>query len=281
MPEKMNRLPRWRAALFAATATVLAACGQEIEREPASRGAQGAMAEQQAESTRPVQPAAVETEKSSPEAQDKAAADRHALPLESLVKAGRSLGTFIVPRLCNLAIDIVAMPPEQVDRFGEDTVIDALPPDPNPNPGCQEAIDHAAQMRHAGNPKHAARNERTNPAEYKGFANQFVPTAAWDMGSVLPGKPGIAVMPGHRTTHTAPFSELDLVRPGDTAELRLISGETLRYQATYNGVLREKEGSVVIPDEVSFDATASYIVSYACAPQRSSVDRQVTVWVKL
>ena len=272
MPENRNGLPRWRSTVFAAAATVLAACGQPSERvaenpvQPTSTTISPLMSETAVD---PVVTVPALNEASSPVAE-----------LEKLIRPGKSLGTFIVPRMCNLSIDVVAMPPEQVDRFGEDTVIDALPVDPSPNPGCQEATDHAAQMRRAGNPKHAARNERTNPGEYKGFANQFIPTAAWDMGSVLPGKPGIAVMPGHRTTHTAPFSELDLVRPGDTAELRLINGETLRYQATYNGVLREQEGSVVIPDEVTFDASASYIVSYACAPQRSSVDRQVTVWVR-
>lgn len=200
--------------------------------------------------------------------------------LESIVRAGKSLGTFIVPRMCNLAIDIVAMPHEQVNRFGEDTVIDALPVDPNPNPGCQEATDHAAIVRRTQNPSHAARSERTNPKEYRGTANQFVPTAAWDMGSDLPGKPGITVIPGHRTTHTAPFSELDLVRSGDYAEMRLINGDTLRYQAIYNGVLREDDGSVVIPESVSFDHDKSYVVTYGCAPQRSSVFRQVVVWAK-
>jgi sortase A len=90
-------------------------------------------------------------------------------------------------------------------------------------------------------------------------------------GSPFPGEGGTVAIAGHRTTHGAPFRELDRVRPGDRVVIRMPYA-TVRY-----AVIRRE---VVAPDAVSVlrrVATGERLVLSACHPLFSARQRLIVI----
>ena len=87
-------------------------------------------------------------------------------------------------------------------------------------------------------------------------------------GTALPGQPGNAVISGHRTTHGAPFFNLDSLNPGNR-----ITIETLIGTHTYEVV----EVRIVAPDAVwvTRRADGAWLTLTTCHPLYRSIERLV------
>jgi LPXTG-site transpeptidase (sortase) family protein len=93
-------------------------------------------------------------------------------------------------------------------------------------------------------------------------------------GTPLPGAPGNAVFAGHRTTHTHPFGDLDLLEPGDVivtqvpglgrTEFRVFKISIVPEDAYADFVLRQPAG-----------ARARVITLFACTPKGQRTHRIV------
>jgi sortase A len=57
-------------------------------------------------------------------------------------------------------------------------------------------------------------------------------------GSAQPGRPGVAVLTGHRDTH---FAFLEKLKPGDAAEIELPNGTTQRYRVVEKRVMHKDQ----------------------------------------
>lgn len=87
----------------------------------------------------------------------------------------------------------------------------------------------------------------TSPGDYQALGELQIPAIGLDVeigngvdpitleqgpghwtGTPMPGEPGNAVLSGHRTTHTAPFRDLDRLGAGDEITVT-ISGRTVTY----------------------------------------------------
>jgi len=87
----------------------------------------------------------------------------------------------------------------------------------------------------------------------------------------LPGQPGNASLAGHRTTYAAPFSDLNLLAPGDFVYVRTAQG-LFRYSVV--------RSLVVAPTDVAvLDSTsaASTLTLTTCNPRYSAAQRLVVV----
>lgn len=87
-------------------------------------------------------------------------------------------------------------------------------------------------------------------------------------GQPYPGEGGTVAIAGHRTTHGAPFRDLDELRAGDRIELRMPYGTT-RYAVTRTRIVR--------PDAVWVlrDRGRERLVLTACHPIFSAAERIV------
>jgi LPXTG-site transpeptidase (sortase) family protein len=87
-------------------------------------------------------------------------------------------------------------------------------------------------------------------------------------GTALPGQPGNAVISGHRTTHGAPFYDLDLLAPGDS-----ITVETLIGSHVYEVV----ELLVVAPNAVwvTEQVEGAWLTLTTCHPKGSAQERLI------
>lgn len=91
-------------------------------------------------------------------------------------------------------------------------------------------------------------------------------------GTARVGEAGNAVLSGHRTTHTAPFGDLDLLAPGD--EVHVDIGSEARF--TYEVV-----GTQVVPQEQYVDVVLAepeapgehLLTMFACHPKGSAAER--------
>jgi LPXTG-site transpeptidase (sortase) family protein len=92
-------------------------------------------------------------------------------------------------------------------------------------------------------------------------------------GTALPGQPGNAVISGHRTTHGAPFLNLDLLQPGDH-----IAVDTLIGMHIYEVV----EVRVVAPTDmwVTEQTAGAWLTLTTCNPKYHSTERLI-VFAKL
>jgi sortase A len=63
-------------------------------------------------------------------------------------------------------------------------------------------------------------------------------------GDYLPGEGRLVYIAGHRTIYGAPFSHLDLLRPGDTIAIRLPYG-SFRYRVTRHRIVKATQVSVL------------------------------------
>src|SRR5437899_2520141 len=87
-------------------------------------------------------------------------------------------------------------------------------------------------------------------------------------GTALPGRLGNAVFPGHRVTHTHPFLDLDLLRPGDSIIFEMPYG-TYTYVVRDTIIVRPTDTWVV---DQHRDREVTLI---ACHPKHSAAERIV------
>lgn len=85
-------------------------------------------------------------------------------------------------------------------------------------------------------------------------------------GTVLPGRRGNAVFAGHRTTHSHPFEDLDLLQPGDIVKTRSRSGRRAIFRVVGTTVVSEEEYEEFVLQEPAH-AEARLITLFACAPK--------------
>ncbi|MGQ0676816.1 MAG: class GN sortase, partial [Rhodospirillales bacterium] len=78
-------------------------------------------------------------------------------------------------------------------------------------------------------------------------------------GSAAPGRPGVAVLTGHRDTH---FAFLEKLRPGDTAELELPSGAAHRFRVVEKRVVHADRARLPAATEDG----GSWLVLATCWP---------------
>lgn len=94
----------------------------------------------------------------------------------------------------------------------------------------------------------------------------------------MPGRPGNAAIAGHRTTHGAPFLDLDRLEPGDHIDVETIEG-AFRYEVQGHtdptGV--ERGHFIVAPSEVGVigDHGDDRLTLTACNPRYSARERIV------
>ena len=84
----------------------------------------------------------------------------------------------------------------------------------------------------------------------------------------LPGQPGNAVLPGHRTTYGAPFHELDELEVGDIIEVETAIGLNV-YEVRESIIVRPTEIWVTNP------RPGSWITLSTCNPKFSSRERLI------
>jgi sortase A len=66
-------------------------------------------------------------------------------------------------------------------------------------------------------------------------------------GTALPGGAGNVGIAGHRTTHGAPFYNLNELQPGDQVFLTNTAGQTFTYRVTTQFVVAPSDGAVLNP----------------------------------
>lgn len=83
-------------------------------------------------------------------------------------------------------------------------------------------------------------------------------------GTVDPGEEGNVVLAGHRTTHSAPFHDLDKLEPGDLVYLEDAQGFEVMY--------RVRETFIVDPRDlwITYDRDEPMLTMFACHPKGSS-----------
>jgi sortase A len=92
--------------------------------------------------------------------------------------------------------------------------------------------------------------------------------AHW-VGTAGPGEAGNVVIAAHRSTHGAPFRDLDELRPGDHVYLTDRRGFDVMY--------RVAETFIVEPDEVwiTYPTSEPVLTMFACHPHGSAAQRIV------
>jgi sortase A len=88
-------------------------------------------------------------------------------------------------------------------------------------------------------------------------------------GTAMPGRPGNVVVAGHRTTHTKPFHDLDLLAPGDPLVFTMTDGAVWTYELTSTEIVGPDAMRIV---EQSPRHTATL---FACHPKGSAAQRIV------
>jgi sortase A len=88
-------------------------------------------------------------------------------------------------------------------------------------------------------------------------------------GTAMPGRPGNVVVAGHRTTHTKPFHDLDLLAPGDLLVFTMTDGAVWTYELTSTEIVGPDAMRIV---EQSPGHTATL---FACHPKGSAAQRIV------
>lgn len=88
-------------------------------------------------------------------------------------------------------------------------------------------------------------------------------------GTADPGAPGNMVLAGHRTTHTAPFRDLDRLRPGDEIYVTSIDGRVATYRVAETTIVSPQDIWIVEPTDTPM------LTMFACHPKGSARQRIV------
>jgi sortase A len=91
-------------------------------------------------------------------------------------------------------------------------------------------------------------------------------------GTAMPGQVGNVVVAGHRTTHSRPFYDLDLLQPGDPLVFTMSDGTTFTYRLTAT--------TIVASDaiEIINQTPAKTATLFACHPKGSARQRIVATF---
>jgi sortase A len=87
----------------------------------------------------------------------------------------------------------------------------------------------------------------------------------------LPGQVGNSALAGHRTSHLAPFGDLDLLRPGDEVQIFTKIGGAYSYIVTDSLVVKPTDYHVVTDS----DPNRATLTLITCTPKLSSKQRLV------
>jgi LPXTG-site transpeptidase (sortase) family protein len=93
-------------------------------------------------------------------------------------------------------------------------------------------------------------------------------------GTPRVGTPGNAVLSGHRTTHTAPFGDLDLLEPGDAVLIDTGAAAPLTYEILGTQVVPQERYVDVVLAQPS-DRDQHLLTLFACHPKGSAAQRIV------
>jgi sortase A len=85
----------------------------------------------------------------------------------------------------------------------------------------------------------------------------------------LPGQLGNAAIAAHRTTHLAPFYDIDQLQPGDEINITTLNGRYV-YRVTGSEVVSPDDYAAVIPTTDPAKATLTLV---SCTPRYSSTNR--------
>lgn len=88
-------------------------------------------------------------------------------------------------------------------------------------------------------------------------------------GTAMPGEVGNVVVAGHRVTHTRPFYDLDLLKPGDPLVFTMADGTTSTYRLTRTEIV--DDSALYIVDQTP----ARTATLFACHPKHSAAQRIV------
>jgi sortase A len=128
------------------------------------------------------------------------------------------------------------------------------------------------------------------PAEEKGVARLIIPSIGVNRIVVegatadaltkgpghfpetpLPGQLGNAAVAGHRTTHLAPFFDIDQLQPGDEITVITLNGRYV-YHVTGTVIVAPDDYASVIP---TTDVTKATLTLVSCTPRYSATNRIV------
>jgi sortase A len=93
-------------------------------------------------------------------------------------------------------------------------------------------------------------------------------------GTPMPGQVGNAVVSGHRTTHTAPFRELDELAEGDEIVVESTAGSSTTFTVTEVLVVPVEDYTSVVLAQPE-DPDARELTLFACHPEGSLTHRIV------
>lgn len=93
-------------------------------------------------------------------------------------------------------------------------------------------------------------------------------------GTPLPGATGNAVLSGHRSTHTAPFRKLNLLKRGDKIVVTLTGKHPLTYRVRDTTIVPEAKFKAFVVAQPT-DPSARMVTLFACHPAGSPVYRIV------
>ncbi len=85
----------------------------------------------------------------------------------------------------------------------------------------------------------------------------------------LPGQLGNAAIAGHRTTHLAPFFDIDKLQPGDEIIVTTLNGRYV-YHVTGTEIVAPEDYAAVIP---TTDVTKATLTLVSCTPRYSAKNR--------
>lgn len=92
-------------------------------------------------------------------------------------------------------------------------------------------------------------------------------------GTALPGQPGNVALAGHRTTHGAPFAEIDALKPGDEIRLEDRDGKTWVYRVVEQRIVAPTDTSVIASDPLGNGRPTLTLTT--CHPRFSNRERLV------
>ncbi|MGI8519760.1 MAG: class E sortase, partial [Actinomycetota bacterium] len=93
-------------------------------------------------------------------------------------------------------------------------------------------------------------------------------------GTPIPGNAGNSVFAGHRTTFTAPFADLDLLRPGDPVTTRVGRNPPITYRVSRTTVVPESEYVDFVLKQPK-KRRARILTLFACTPKGQRTHRIV------
>ena len=91
--------------------------------------------------------------------------------------------------------------------------------------------------------------------------------------SVVPGQLGNAALAGHRTSHKAPFGDLDELKPGDEIDIETVLGGAYVYVVTGSEVVEPSDYHVVTDPPTPPDTATLTLIT--CTPKFTSKQRLV------